>query len=584
MLKTLERLALRATALATLSVGMVACGGGGSADGTPPPSSSVTFSVGGVVTGLSGAAVVLRNNGADDLAITTNGSFRFAASVKAGEAYAVTIGAHPAGQTCMVSNGTGTANAQVDHVAVNCIPALAFDPAAAFDVGRTLIEDISGDVFGVEAAAATHPDGGTSLVVHTQRDAAGELNVFATVLSADGQTSEQTLIGLANARYAGSVRVKYGPKGKAIAIWHQDVGGIGSRFEVIASVYAAGQWGGPTRIGQALASDSSAVGPDIAFDKAGNAVAVWSAHGPKGSQGIRSAAFSDSTSSWEAPKLVAEFPTGEILFNARIVMLGSTPAPNYLVVTQRALEHADAGKIVAYRCVADRTAACEAAGVDGGPFLPMQQDAARVSAFDLGSNDAGDVVVVWRQSGTHGNVLVTSRPAGFDSDWREGQVLTSWKEHEDVSLPQVHVTSGGAALMAWSRRSYFPSDLDEEDGVFVRRFAPSSTGPMAPSATVALATGVFTGNVILSVTPTGEALAVWDSAHLPSVGLFSSTFDAGADTPTPSSAARVAANPSSESFPIAVSRGADGRGVALWLDSSLEGNDLVTQLRANRYK
>jgi len=49
-----------------------------------------TFTIGGTVTGLNGS-MVLQNNGGDDLTISTNGSFSFAASVANGNPYAVTL-------------------------------------------------------------------------------------------------------------------------------------------------------------------------------------------------------------------------------------------------------------------------------------------------------------------------------------------------------------------------------------------------------------------------------------------------------------------------------------------------------------
>jgi len=84
-----------------------------------PPVS--TFTLGGQVSGLANnASVVLQNNGANDLTITANGSFRFAAPAPAGTAYAVTALTQPAGQTCTISNGAGSLQANVDSVAVAC--------------------------------------------------------------------------------------------------------------------------------------------------------------------------------------------------------------------------------------------------------------------------------------------------------------------------------------------------------------------------------------------------------------------------------------------------------------------------------
>ena len=84
----------------------------------PPP----RYTVGGTVSGLAGSGLVLRNNGADGLAITTNGPFSFATPLTSGSTYAVTVFSQPSGQTCSISAGSGTVgNANVTTVAVSCV-------------------------------------------------------------------------------------------------------------------------------------------------------------------------------------------------------------------------------------------------------------------------------------------------------------------------------------------------------------------------------------------------------------------------------------------------------------------------------
>jgi len=80
-----------------------------------------TYTVGGNVSGLTGDGLALQNNGADTLAIMANGAFTFATSLNDGAAYAVTVSTQPTGQTCSVTNGSGTvAAANVTNVSVVC--------------------------------------------------------------------------------------------------------------------------------------------------------------------------------------------------------------------------------------------------------------------------------------------------------------------------------------------------------------------------------------------------------------------------------------------------------------------------------
>jgi hypothetical protein len=96
-------------------------GGSGSLPGTPPPPAAYT--VGGAVTGLTGSGLVLRDNGGDNLGVSSDGSFAFPTALASGGAYSVTVSVQPAGpsQTCNVSNGSGAiGTSNVSNVAVSC--------------------------------------------------------------------------------------------------------------------------------------------------------------------------------------------------------------------------------------------------------------------------------------------------------------------------------------------------------------------------------------------------------------------------------------------------------------------------------
>src|SRR3984957_11001943 len=83
--------------------------------------SASTFTVGGTVTGLTASGLVVQDNGGGNLTVPTGASsFVFAPPVAYGSSYAATVFAQPAGQTCSVSNGTGTAKADVSGVTVAC--------------------------------------------------------------------------------------------------------------------------------------------------------------------------------------------------------------------------------------------------------------------------------------------------------------------------------------------------------------------------------------------------------------------------------------------------------------------------------
>jgi hypothetical protein len=82
------------------------------------------YAVGGSIAGLTGAGLVLQDNGGDDLAIAAGAtSFAFATPVASGTGYAVTVKTQPTGpaQTCVVAAGAGVVgNAAVGAPALTC--------------------------------------------------------------------------------------------------------------------------------------------------------------------------------------------------------------------------------------------------------------------------------------------------------------------------------------------------------------------------------------------------------------------------------------------------------------------------------
>ncbi|HEY6924377.1 MAG TPA: kelch repeat-containing protein [Steroidobacteraceae bacterium] len=123
---------VRWLALLGASLGLAACGGGGSSSGgqnNPPPAS---YTIGGTISGLTVAGLVLANGGTT---ITVNSgatTFSFATALASGTAYAVTVQTSPNGLTCSVANGTGTvATANVSNIVVTCSD-------KAYSVGGTI--------------------------------------------------------------------------------------------------------------------------------------------------------------------------------------------------------------------------------------------------------------------------------------------------------------------------------------------------------------------------------------------------------------------------------------------------------------
>jgi len=97
-------------------------------------SCSPTHTIGGIVSGLnSGAQIVLLDNGGDSLTVAANGPFSFATPVASTYAYAVTVGTPPTGETCTVTQGSGSVlTTNISNVMVAC--------AASVSAGTVLLE------------------------------------------------------------------------------------------------------------------------------------------------------------------------------------------------------------------------------------------------------------------------------------------------------------------------------------------------------------------------------------------------------------------------------------------------------------
>jgi len=102
----------------------------------------VTATIGGNVSGLQGTGLKLQDNGGDTLTITANGAFTFTTPVTGPtDAYAVTVLDQPTNplQICTVTNGSGTATANVTNVAVSCVLAYTIGGTVTGLVGTGLI-------------------------------------------------------------------------------------------------------------------------------------------------------------------------------------------------------------------------------------------------------------------------------------------------------------------------------------------------------------------------------------------------------------------------------------------------------------
>ena len=116
----LVRVVTRLTLLASALLLSSCSGGGGGGQGGPP----VTYTVGGLVSGVQGTGLVLQNNLGNDLSVPSSGNFVFTSAIPSGGAYSITVKTQPTNpwQTCAVTGGSGSvAAANINGAVVTCV-------------------------------------------------------------------------------------------------------------------------------------------------------------------------------------------------------------------------------------------------------------------------------------------------------------------------------------------------------------------------------------------------------------------------------------------------------------------------------
>jgi len=80
------------------------------------------YTVSGTVSGLaSGQQVILADDGTDHLTVANDGAFTFGAGIPYGQPYSVSVATQPSGESCAVTNGSGSSFAyDVSGVNVSC--------------------------------------------------------------------------------------------------------------------------------------------------------------------------------------------------------------------------------------------------------------------------------------------------------------------------------------------------------------------------------------------------------------------------------------------------------------------------------
>ena len=158
------------------------------------------FRVGANVSGLSGT-LVLRNNGSNDLNISSNGTVFFTDKVAKNNPYNVTVFSQPVQQTCSVTSGGGTIVAADVVVNVNCVnkaPSLvsiAITPTDA-SIAKGLTQQYT--------ATGTYTDGSTAVITDGVTWGSSDTGI-ATISNDSGSKGLATAVSVGDANISASL-------------------------------------------------------------------------------------------------------------------------------------------------------------------------------------------------------------------------------------------------------------------------------------------------------------------------------------------------------------------------------------------
>jgi hypothetical protein len=534
-----------------MAAGLSACSVGSS--------TSISYSVGGTVSGLgSGKSVVLQNNKGDDLTVSANGSFSFATRLLSGGGYDVTVLTQPTDQTCTVGNGTGAVfGADITDVTVNCTTATHTVGGIVTGLGSSkslVLQNNGGDDLTVTA------DGGFTFTTPLEDGAAYNVTVLTpppqqscTVSNASGAATSDissvavvcrdwggtALIETDNAGDATAPQVAMDSDGNAVAVWTQS---DGSPTTVWANRYLGGSgWLTPIRIDNDDTNGASL--PQIAMDGSGDAMAVWVQKNE-----IRTRRYTAGVG-WG---VVATIGSSGIAATPHITLDSSGDAVAVWTQTDSTPTQIWANHYIAGWGWGTATTIGDGSG---------DADAPRVAA-----DDSGDVMAVWQQSdGTRTNIWASRYTVG--GGWGTAALIET-NNAGSASSPEIATAGNGDATAVWQQSN------GSVTSIWANRYTAGTGWGGA-----GLIEHDDTGNATtpqVAIDGGGNAVAVWSQSDGSVYSIWANRFATGGGWGT---AALIEHDDSGDALLPEIAVGANGNAVSVWQQS----DGIRPNIWTNRY-
>ena len=517
------------------------------------PTPTVFYTVGGSVSGLTGAGLVLQNNGGDSLAVQANGAFSFATAVGAGAPYATSVLTQPAGQTCSVQNGSGTANAAVSNVAVTC----AVASANAWQ-GAGLLETLDGNARDPQIAFSTN---GSGMAVWSQVSPSGFFDIYARrYVAAMGWAAVQKIQVPDGATNYSSPRIALDAAGNAIIVFSQHVSEAYPTLNTARYSAASASWGTTTALAPSVTD------AQLAIDSSGNAMVVYASW--NGSYvDILAKRYEAGSSTWQAARKLSADIGGS---DPRVAFDSSG---NAIAIWRRM----GSNSTVTQEIMGDRYVSGSGWHPQGLPTTIASFAAGASRAHRLAVSSNGEAVAVWTQftaAEAHESVYASRFTGG---SWGTPAAVESGSRR--AAMPSVAMDANGNAIVSWF----------EEENSFVSVWARRYTAGVGAAAVriddlsmhasggSLYATG---GGPQVAMDALGNAMVVWNQALF----TWANRYVAGSGW---ASATQIASSASGGSFSSpGVAVDANGNAIAVWTHSviSPQTGAAISSIWSNVFK
>jgi hypothetical protein len=334
-----------------------------------------------------------------------------------------------------------------------------------------------------EAPQVAMDEDGNAIAVWSRQNGADRQRVIEAALKPAGGAWEEAVAISFGGRPQGEPQIAFDPAGDATAVWERE-NPEGLRIIQSATKPAGGAWQTPVNVST---GGSSSEQPQIALDGSGNAVAVWS-RSTVDPASVVQAASKTAGGHWQAPITLS---AGGPEHRGSGLKVEFDPAGNAIAVwTYRIGEYPDYESVIQSSRLPVGGAWSQAVDISaqgGEAFSP-----------ELAIDGGGNALAIFRRVGGDGSdfVQVASRPAG--SAWGAPQNLST--PGQEPSAMTVGFDEAGDAIAAWESYVYPRGHVES------RRMAPGGLwqGPVVLSAPEEDAE-----RPRLAVAKDGRAVTVW---------------------------------------------------------------------------